>query len=85
MDRFLSGKEVCDLLNISRVTRWRHVKDGVLPPPRVITPNGHGKWKESEIEEILNSAPIADAYKNCKYRGTNQDPAGPGDAIPHVA
>ena len=79
MDRLLSGKEVCDRLKISPTTRWRYVRSGKIPPPRQITPGGHDKWMESEIEEVINSAPIADAYKNCGYRGTNQDPAESGD------
>ena len=67
MDRLLSSKRVCELLDISRTTLWRAVKDGRLPPPRKILVNGDNRWSESEIDEAVHSLPVASAYRNSGY------------------
>ena len=68
MDRLLTGKELCERLKISPTTRWRYVISGKLPPPRKFHPNGRNTWRESEISEIIESLPVADAYQNRNYR-----------------
>ncbi len=67
MDRLLSSKRLCELLDISRTTLWRAVKEGRLPPPRKIIEDGDNRWSESEIDEAVHSLPVASAYRNSGY------------------
>ena len=67
MDKLLSSKHVCELLDISRTTLWRAVKDGKLPPPRKILEAGGNRWSQTEIDEAVNSLPVASAYRNSGY------------------
>lgn len=68
MDRFLTGRQVDERLGISRVTRWKLIKEGRLPPPRRLIPNGHQKFSEKEIDAVIKSAKIVETYKDCEYR-----------------
>ena len=65
MEKLLSSGMVCELLAISSTTLWRRIKSGSIPPPRKAVPGGKNFWLESEISEVINSLPIADAYLNC--------------------
>lgn len=56
MDRFLTGPEVDDLLAIGRVTRWKLIREGKLPQPQRLTPNGHQKFSEKAINEFMKAA-----------------------------
>lgn len=48
--RIVRIKELCERLEVSRVTIWRWERKGLLPPSRKLGPNVVG-WLESEIEE----------------------------------
>lgn len=64
MESLLSSSKVCELLAISPTTLWRRVKAGIVPPPRKSSPNGHNRWLRSEIDDVIQSLPVADAYKD---------------------
>ena len=48
MTRFLSAREVAELLSISRVHVWRKVADGTLPAPVYVGPKAP-RWREDEL------------------------------------
>ena len=75
MRRIVDGKELDSWLKISPSTRWRHVKNGRLPPPRKLHPNGPNIWFEEEIDEIIDSLPIGDAYRNCGVKDASPQAA----------
>ena len=52
--RIVRIKELCERLEVSRVTIWRWERKGLLPPSRRLGPNVVG-WLESEIEEWFAS------------------------------
>ena len=67
MDKLLSSKRVCELLDISPTTLWRGIRGGKIPPPRKIYPGSDNRWPQSEIDEVINTLPVADAYQDCGY------------------
>jgi len=72
LEKLLSSRQVCDVFGISPVTVWRRVRAGLIPPPRKSGPGGgHNRWLQSEIEDLLQSLPVSDAY-----RGDNCNPDG---------
>lgn len=75
METLLSAKDVCKQLAISRTTLWRAVKDGRLPPPRKILEDGNNRWSQAEIDEAVNSLPIANAYRNSGYKSGRSEAA----------
>ncbi len=68
MDKLLSSKRVCELLDISPTTLWRGVRSGKFPPPRKMYAGSDNRWPESEIVDVINSLPIAKAYQDCGYQ-----------------
>ena len=55
--RIIRGyKALTDKIGGSRVTAWRGVRDGLIPPPLELGPNSVG-WFEDEIESWLASRP----------------------------
>lgn len=56
MDRFLTGPEVDERLAICRATRWKLIREGKLPKPQRLTPNGHQKFSEKAINEFMKAA-----------------------------
>jgi len=62
MERLLTSTQVCAQLAISPTTLWRRVRSGLVPPPRKSGPGGHNRWLKSEIDEVITSLPVADAY-----------------------
>lgn len=51
--KLLNSKEVCDRYSISRVTLWRRVNSGQIPPPVKI--NTINYWLEEHIEEHITN------------------------------
>jgi predicted DNA-binding transcriptional regulator AlpA len=47
--------------NPSKVTIWRWVKRGILPPPRVL--GGRNVWFDTEINERLNNLARRQCYR----------------------
>ena len=55
--RIIRGyKALTDIIGGSRVTAWRGVRDGLIPPPLELGPNSGG-WYEDEIDQWLASRP----------------------------
>lgn len=63
MDRFLTGPEVDERLGIGRVTRWKLIKEGKLPKPYRLTPNGHQKFSEKAINELMEAASTTPSHE----------------------
>jgi predicted DNA-binding transcriptional regulator AlpA len=63
MDNLLSSQRVCEILSISRTTLWRRVKSGQIPPPRKAFQGAANRWRESEIEAVIDGLAVADAYQ----------------------
>lgn len=57
--RIVRIKELCERLEVSRVTVWRWERKGLLPPSRRLGPNVVG-WLESEIEEWFATTAASD-------------------------
>jgi prophage regulatory protein len=69
-DRILREPEVKKRTGLSRVQRWRRVraKPPTFPAPVQLGPNSIG-WKESDIDQWLNSRPAV------AYAGTSSKSA----------
>ena len=52
--RFLRMPEVCDRRGLSRPTLYRHIADGVFPPPVKLGAKASG-WPEHEVEAITDA------------------------------
>lgn len=53
-DRILSRDEMSSRISVSKMTLYRWVKQGVLPPPVQVGPRRVG-WLESQVEEFIAS------------------------------
>lgn len=51
-DRLLTCNELCEMLKISEVTRWKWTKDGVLTGHRI---GNKLRYKESEVLQALQN------------------------------
>jgi predicted DNA-binding transcriptional regulator AlpA len=47
--------------NPSKVTLWRWIKRGIIPPPRVL--GGRNTWTDTQIDELLNNLPRRLCYR----------------------
>jgi predicted DNA-binding transcriptional regulator AlpA len=54
--RLIYKKELCEWLGLSFVTIWRLIRQGLLPPPRIL--GGKSVWFEHEINERLAQLPV---------------------------
>ena len=59
-DRFLRSPEVLERVRLGRTTVWRMERDGDFPPRRKIGDGAVG-WLESEVDEWIQSRPLASA------------------------
>ena len=50
--KFLTTKDVCERLNISRTSFWRLRNKGILPPPYELGPSLF-RYKATEIDEAM--------------------------------
>ena len=55
-DRLLTVKEVMALLGISKVTLYRRLADGTIPPGVRLGPRAV-RWKESTIADLIEALP----------------------------
>jgi len=53
-DKYISAKDVAELLSVHRVTVWRMVKDGRLPKPKDVA--GLKRWSAIDLRTALNAA-----------------------------
>ena len=51
-ERYLSEKQVCDILDVDSSTLWRWKKKDYLSPVKI---GGKNRYKKSEINRILNN------------------------------
>jgi predicted DNA-binding transcriptional regulator AlpA len=51
--KLLNARDVCEIYRISRVTLWRRVKAGQIPPPTTI--NSRNYWLAEEIEDHIDN------------------------------
>ena len=58
IDRFVGEKECHQITNLSRITRWRLIKQGLFPPKARISPN-RTAWRLSAILEWMNAREAA--------------------------
>jgi predicted DNA-binding transcriptional regulator AlpA len=60
-DRLIGSDELCRKLNLGRVSLWRKIRQGRIPPP-VSLGGRRNFWRLSEIDELLRTLPVAAAY-----------------------
>jgi predicted DNA-binding transcriptional regulator AlpA len=53
LSRRLSTSDVCGILNKSRQTVWRMVRDGRFPPPERIAGFDSNLWREPVVQKWL--------------------------------
>ncbi len=57
IDRFIGEKECHQITNLSRITRWRLIKQGLFPPKVRISPN-RTAWRLSAILEWMSAREV---------------------------
>lgn len=57
IDRILRDKEVQERTGLSRVTRWRKIREGEFPQPVQLSTRSVG-WRESEVNAWLENRPV---------------------------
>ena len=58
IDRFIGEKECCQITNLSRITRWRLIKQGLFPPKVRISAN-RTAWRLSAILKWMSAREAA--------------------------
>ncbi len=58
LDRFVGEKECHQITSLSRITRWRLIKQGLFPPKIRLSPN-RTAWRLSAIQEWMNAREAA--------------------------
>lgn len=53
-EKLVNDKTAAALLDCSRTTLWRRVKDGTIPP--AIRIGGLSRWKLSDIQAVITAA-----------------------------
>lgn len=53
-DPLLRDREGAAMLGVSVSTFWRHVQDGIVPPPIKI--GGASRWPQSDIQAVIEQA-----------------------------
>ena len=59
MQKLLSISDVCETINVGRVTLWRMVKAGKFPPPVKI--HSMRRWKVEDVHAWIAEQPYIDA------------------------
>ena len=67
MEQLFDAKEVCAIFKISLPTLSRWTSAGQFPPPYKIYPHSHNRWRKSQIDQVFETMPVADAYKDSGY------------------
>lgn len=57
-DRFLTIEDVSERVALARPTIYKHIKAGDFPPPVKVTTRA-SRWRESTINEWMNSRTAA--------------------------
>ena len=58
IDCFIDEKKCHQITSLSRVTRWRLIKQGLFPPKIRLSPN-RTAWRLSAIQEWMNAREAA--------------------------
>ena len=74
LDRLLKTKDVTDALKTSTVSLWRLVRDGKIPKPIQLTKGGINLYKESWIQDFIDSC---EAERDNVEPGKAKTPAVP--------
>ena len=61
-ERLVDMDELCRRLSISRITAWRRIRSGFLPPP-VSFGGRKNYWPASQVNELIRRLQIAPAYR----------------------
>ena len=56
-DRLLNIDQVAEILGVSRVSVYRRINDGTIPPGVRLGPRAV-RWKESTIHELIEGLPV---------------------------
>ena len=56
-DRLLNVDQVAALLGVSRVSVYRRINDGTIPPGVRLGPRAV-RWKESAINDLIEGLPV---------------------------
>ena len=68
MEQLFDAKEVCAIFKISLPTLSRWTAAGQFPPPRKIYPHSSNRWTGTDLNKMMKSMPIADAYRDSGYQ-----------------
>lgn len=68
MEQLFSAKDVCAMFKISLSTLSRWVAAGQFPPPRQIYPHSSNRWTGADLNKMIKTMPVAEAYKNSGYQ-----------------
>ncbi|WP_019013169.1 helix-turn-helix transcriptional regulator [Elioraea tepidiphila] len=66
-DRFLTARDVADLLALNVASVWRLVQAGNFPLPIYVAPRA-ARWRLSEIEAVLESRRMRPAEAAARRR-----------------
>lgn len=50
----MTTRQVCELLQCSRITLWRLIRKGQFPQPAKLTERAN-RWTRAEVEEFINT------------------------------
>ena len=67
-DELYTPKEVCEIFKITKNTLFGWVTSGRFPPPRKLYSAGDNRWTGKELNKVLETMPVAPAYRNCGYQ-----------------
>ena len=67
-DALYTPKEVCKIFKITKNTLFGWVTSGRFPPPRKVYSAGDNRWTGTELNKVLETMPVAPAYKDCGYQ-----------------
>lgn len=70
-DRFLTARDVADLLALNVASVWRGVQNGTLPQPYYVTPRA-ARWRQSELEAALAQRRMAPSEAAARRRRARQ-------------
>ena len=67
-DELYTPKEVCHIFKVTKNTLFMWVTSGRFPPPRKLYSAGDNRWTGTELNKVLETMPVATAYKDCGYQ-----------------
>jgi len=71
MEQLYTAKEVCEIFKISLPTLSRWAANGQFPSPYKIYPHSNNRWTKTQIDQVFETMPYAEAYKDSGYGDTH--------------